>query len=120
MPCKTGSNLFFFTVSNSGLDRDEEMFLSIKHQIFDLDTQARVLVYVGANHISKLETYWRYAGRSIVHRPLDLLLNKLTHGRNYSVYVGYPDDTPVGCDLVIGSFVWTTFRNSVRPIHQPP
>lgn len=117
---QNGFKPVFFTIQNIGADRDEEMFLSIKRQIFDLDAEARVLVYVGADHISKMETCWRHAGRSIVRRPLGLLLNDLTHGRNYSVYAGYPDDTPAGCDLIISRFVWTNFRNSEQHIHQTP
>ena len=110
----------FYTIADQGADRDAEMFRAIKEQVFDRDARARVLVYVGAGHISQLETQWGFAHHLSKRRPLGLLLNDFTQGKNFSVYIGYPDDTPAGCDLVISSFVWTTFRNALQRLHSQP
>lgn len=109
-----GFKPIFFESTKKGADRDAEMFRAIKQRIFDRDPHAKTLVYVGASHILKQPKRARYAGRSVIYRPLGLLLNELTKGKNYSVYAGYPDDTPSGCDLIISSFVWDTYRGFKR------
>ena len=117
---KIGFQPVFFDPFTAGADRDADMFRSIKEQIFDRDTHAKVLVYVGAGHIRKLETRDGLSRRLSRRQPLGLLLNNFTGGKNYSVYVGYPDDAPAGCDLIISSFVWNAFRQSFQPLQALP
>ena len=71
----------------------------------------------GCSEVASQTSFSRVPSR---RRPLGLLLNNFTHGRNYSVYVGYPNDTPAGCDLIISRFVWDTFRESLHALPPPP
>ncbi len=93
-----------------GRDRDAAMFQALKKEVFDRDPNARVLVYVGANHISELENRSGFSSLCATRKPLGLLLHKYTRGRNYSVYMGSPKDTPVACDLFISHFIWESHR----------
>jgi hypothetical protein len=85
--------------------RDRAMFEEMKREIFDVNEKAKVIVYIGANHISEYETD---AGVSLCMgkmRPLGYLLDKYTKGGNFSVYMGHTYDTPEGCDLFISYFI---------------
>jgi hypothetical protein len=97
-----------------GTDRDAAMFQTLKREVFDRDEEARVLVYVGANHISERENRSGFSSRCTTRKPLGMLLNEYTGGRNYSVYMGDPEDTPVACDLFISHFIWNSHRDSLR------
>ena len=96
----------FFHRFTAGAARDSHMFRDIREQVFDRDASAKVLIYVGAGHISEVATQDPLSLTPFKRQPLGLLLSNFTRGKNYSVYIGYPDDTPVGCDLVISRFVW--------------
>ena len=111
---ETGFQPVFFDRTAAGADRDAEMFRAIKEKVFDRDADARVLVYVGANHVSELADQGTFSRIPFKRKPLGLLLSNFTHGRNYSIYIGYPDDTPSGCDLIISRFVWDTFSKSLH------
>jgi hypothetical protein len=105
-----GFKPIFFDCSTTETDQDAEMFRAIREQVFDRDADARVLVYVGAGHISEVAGPPPFSRRPSKRRPLGLLLSIFTHGKNYSVYMGYPEDTPAGCDLIISRFVWGSSR----------
>jgi hypothetical protein len=81
----------------------------MQKDIFDADKEAKVVVYIGANHVSECETddfiYWHTKKR----KPLGLFLEEYTKGRNLSVYMGHTYDTPAGCDLFISDFIWNTY-----------
>jgi hypothetical protein len=90
--------------------RDREMYENLKREIFDRDEAARVIVYIGANHIGEQPTHtgiYLYKGK---RRPLGYYLDAFTRGRNFSVYMGHPWDTPEGCDLFIGDFIWNLYE----------
>jgi hypothetical protein len=93
-------------------DRDAAMFYAMQTDIFNADPNAKVLVYIGANHISESEITGGFSNRSSLRKPLGFLLNQYTKGHNFSVYMGYPWDIPVGCDLFISDFIWDTFKNT--------
>lgn len=91
--------------------RDLAMFENLKAEIFDGDKDARVVVYIGANHVGESETHmgvYLYKGK---RRPLGYYLDAYTGGRNFSVYMGHTYDTPEGCDLFISDFIWETYRD---------
>lgn len=102
--------LVFINRSRQGLDRDKAMFEALKNDIFDHDPMAKVLVYIGANHISEIETSGGFSNSAARRKPLGVYLNDYTHGHNFSVYMGYPWDTPVGCDLFISHFIWNIYQ----------
>jgi hypothetical protein len=96
--------------SFSHFPRDEAMFEKIREEIFDEDRNAKIIVYIGANHIGENETQngiYLYGGKQ---KPLGYYLNKYTKGNNYSVYMGNTYDSPVGSDLFISYFIWETFH----------
>jgi hypothetical protein len=106
----TGYEIRFFDVGakhRTGFShRDQAMFNNLKQEIFDREPEAKVIVYIGANHISERPTdagIYLYKGK---RRPLGYFLDAYTGGRNFSVYMGYPHDTPEGCDLFISDFIW--------------
>jgi hypothetical protein len=89
--------------------RDSAMFKKIKSEIFEQDEKAKVVVYVGAHHVIEKETYegvYLHKGKI---KPLGLLLDDYTKGKNFSVYMGHPQDTPEKCDLFISYFIWETY-----------
>jgi hypothetical protein len=90
--------------------RDKEMFEKMKKEIFEKDENTKVVVYIGANHVIECETYEGIYFHKGKRKPLGFFLNDYTKGKNYSVYMGYPDDTPMGCDLIISNFIWDTFK----------
>jgi hypothetical protein len=101
--------------------RDREMFENLKKEIFDREPEAKVIVYIGANHIGEQPTragIYLYKGK---RRPLGYFLDSYTAGRNFSVYMGYPYDTPEGCDLFIGDFIWNMVQKEMDPtlVRQP-
>jgi hypothetical protein len=104
----------FLHESLPGIDRDAAMYTAIKEQIFDEDPRAKVVVYIGAAHVCQIETMGGFSGYHARRRPLGLLLEEHTQGKNYSVFLGYPEDTPAGCDLIISHFVWSTYRASLQ------
>jgi hypothetical protein len=105
--------LVFINRPFGGMDRDSAMYYAMQTDIFNDDPNAKVLVYIGANHISETETTDGFSSRIGTRKPLGFLLNQYTKGRNFSVYMGYPWDIPVGCDLFIGDFIWNTFKNAM-------
>jgi hypothetical protein len=92
--------------------RDKKMFEKMKNDIFDTDGKAKVVVYIGANHISEYETSQETCSNKRKSKPLGFFLEEYTRGRNFSVYMGYPHDTPVGCDLIISDFIWNTLKKN--------
>lgn len=91
---------------SGNLSRDRGMFEKIRRDIFEKDATAKVVVYVGANHVLECETDEGRTFLGTKRRPLGLLLNTHTNGHNFSVYMGYAHDTPPGCDLFISHFIW--------------
>jgi hypothetical protein len=90
--------------------RDRAMFEEIRREIFDKNEKAKVIVYIGANHIGECETYAGiYLGKG-KRRPLGYFLDNYTKGKNFSVYMGHTCDTPLGCDLIISHFIWDTYH----------
>ena len=104
---------------SESLSRDRAMFEEIKGEIFDKDPKAKVIVYVGANHVSENETYPSMSTCDKV-RPLGNLLSTYTKGKNFSIYMGYPYDAPVGCDLVISYFIWNSYNRQAWPFVTEP
>jgi hypothetical protein len=99
--------------------RDREMFVNLQGEIFDRHADARVIVYIGANHIGEQPTpsgIYLYKGK---RRPLGYFLDDYTGGRNFSVYMGHPWDTPEGCDLFIGDFIWNMVQKEKVSIETP-
>jgi len=94
-----------------GVSRDREMFKKIKSDIFERDEEAKIIVYIGANHVIEQETYEGIYSHRGKRKPLGLLLDDYTKGKNYSVYMGHTYDTPAKCDLFISFFIWDTFKN---------
>ena len=109
--------LVFIDRPNGGEDRDAAMYHAMQTDIFSKDPNAKVLVYIGANHIMENESTGGFVSRSGRRKSLGFLLNQYTKGHNFSVYMGYPWDTPVGCDLFIGRFIWNTYRNLIVTNH---
>lgn len=105
--------LVFINRPFRGKDRDAAMYYAMQTDIFNDNPDAKVLVYIGANHISENETSGGLSSRLGMRKPLGFLLNKYTKGRNFSIYMGYPWDIPMGCDLFIGDFIWNTFKNAM-------
>jgi hypothetical protein len=68
--------------------RDSAMFEEIKRGIFDENEKAKVIVYIGANHVSECETNTGIHLCKGKRRPLGYFLDKYTKGRNFSVYMG--------------------------------
>lgn len=95
-----------------GVDRDTAMYRIMQRKIFDHDPGAKVLVYIGAHHICEEETIGGLASWPPRRKPLGLLLSRHTKGKNYSVYMGFPADTPAGCDLIISNFIWGAFSGA--------
>jgi hypothetical protein len=95
--------------------RDRAMFEEIKREIFDINENAKVIVYVGANHISEHETYAGTSSFEKEIRPLGSYLDIHTKGRNLSVYMGHTYDLPMACDLYISNFIWDIYP-SKRPL----
>jgi len=91
--------------------RDARMFMKIKSEIFEKDEKAKVALYVGANHVIEQETYAGIYSHKGKRKPLGLLLDEYTNGKNYSVYMGHTYDTPAKCDLFISFFIWETFNS---------
>ena len=90
--------------------RDQELFANLKRDIFDRNRDAKVIVYVGANHVAEYETHngvYLYKGK---RSPLGCFLDAFTGGRNFSVYMEHPWDTPEGCDLFISDFIWNLYQ----------
>lgn len=90
------------------LPRDQAMYETLKKEIFDSHHNARVIVYIGAFHIGEQETDTGIFMGPGKKKPLGLLLDQYTKGKNFSVYMGHTKDTPVGCDLSISDFIWNT------------
>jgi hypothetical protein len=120
-----GYEIHFFDVGpkrrTSFSHRDQAMFNNLKQEIFDQEPEAKVIVYVGANHIGERPTdtgIYLYKGK---RRPLGYFLDAYTGGRNFSVYMGYPYDTPEGCDLFISDFIWNMVQKGkhVTFVHEP-
>jgi hypothetical protein len=89
--------------------RDAEMFKKVKSEILNQDEKAKIVVYVGAHHVIEKETYEGvYLHRGKV-KPLGLLLDEYTKGKNFTVYMGHTHDTPAKCDLFISYFIWETY-----------
>jgi hypothetical protein len=120
-----GYEIRFFDVGAKrkagSLRRDQAMFNTLKQEIFDHEPDAKVIVYIGANHISERPTdtgIYLYKGK---RRPLGYFLDAYTGGRNFSVYMGHPYDTPEGCDLFISDFIWNMVqkRRAVTSVVEP-
>ena len=88
------------------LPRDRTMFETIKREIFHAHPDAKVIVYVGALHIGEQETETGIFVGTEKKKPLGFFLDQYTRGRNFSIYMGHTNDTPVGCDLFISYFLW--------------
>jgi hypothetical protein len=97
--------------SSGSPSRDKDMFEKMQKDIFDVDKDAKVVVYIGAHHVSECETDDGVTFSRSKRRPLGLFLEEYTKGKNLSVYMGHPFDTPVGCDLFISDFIWNTRLN---------
>ncbi len=102
--------LVFINRSRGSISRDSAMYQVLKSDIFNHAPQARVVVYIGANHIGEKETTGGFSSRIARRKPLGYYLDSYTEGRNFSVYMGYPWDTPEGCDLMISHYIWDTFK----------
>lgn len=89
----------FIDVHTVPLDstRDREMFRNVT-DIFRRDRSAKILVYIGANHVQKCVVSDLPPLR---HKTLGLLLDEYTGGKNFSLYIGYLPVRPKNCDLVI-------------------
>ncbi len=107
-----GYRLIFINRSQAGMARDNAMYQALKADIFDHDPKAKVLVYIGANHICEKETTGGFSSRIARRKPLGYYLDSYTNGHNYSVYMGDAWDTPEGCDLMISHFIWDTFKKT--------
>ncbi|GEM_PF-2684343 len=111
---KLGYRIKFIDVPLGGIrgvsSRDLAMFKKLESDIFARDEKGKIVLYVGANHVIEQETYEALYLHRGKERPLGLLLNEYTKGKNYSVYMGYPYDTPGKCDLFISYFIWDTFK----------
>ncbi len=86
--------------------RDKAMYEAIKREVFDTHRDAKVIVYIGAFHVGERETETGVFSGTGKKKPLGFFLDQHTRGKNFSVYMGHPDDTPVGCDLFISYFIW--------------
>jgi hypothetical protein len=109
-----GYQIRFIDVAHSAetgfFPRDREMFANLKQEIFDRDKAAKVIIYIGANHIGEYETHtgvYLYKGK---RRPLGYFLDHFTGGRNFSIYMGHTYNTPEGCDLFISDFIWNRYQ----------
>lgn len=109
-----GFKLVFINQPYEGRDRDAAMYHAMYKDIFDKNPDAKVVVYIGANHISEYETTGGFSNRVARRSPLGYLLNRYTKGRNFSVYMGHPWDTPTGSDLFISQFIWDTYRTAIQ------
>jgi hypothetical protein len=113
-----GFTLRFIGASPSGIAgdslRDKRMFEKLKQEIFMKDGNAKVIVYIGANHILGSFDPADNPDAMRKKRPLGAYLDDYTRGRNFTVYMGYPTDTPAGCDLFISHFIWQN-----KPITTP-
>ena len=109
-----GFKVRFIGASARGIDgdslRDKRMFENLKRKIFDKDEKAKVLVFIGADHILGSRTPHNGYRSADKRKPLGALLDEYTDGRNFTVYMGYPGDTPEGCDLFISHFIWESFQ----------
>lgn len=68
---------------NTRLSRDEVMFKDIKEKIYDIDSSAKVISFVGAWHAT--ESNAPKIVRSDPQYSLGHYLNQLTNGKNFSV-----------------------------------
>jgi hypothetical protein len=109
-----GYQVIFIDSAKPGIDRDATMYATMKREIFDNNPNAKVLVYIGAHHICEMETIAGFTSFPGKRKPLGLLLSDYTNGKNYSVYMGFPTDTPMGCDLFISNFIWGPFKQMLH------
>lgn len=105
-----GFQLRFIGASSRGMGgdflRDKKMFENLQEEIFKKDGKAKVLIYIGANHILGSRKPQDEPASTTKTRPLGAILDDYTKGRNFTVYMGYPSDTPEDCDLFISHFIW--------------
>lgn len=99
--------------------RDRAMFEEMEREIFDKDEKAKVIIYIGANHISEYETYTDISLCKGKTRPLGNFLDNYTKGKNFSVYMGHTYDSPMGCDLFISHFIWDMYQKKKTSSHAP-